>query len=91
MKYLLSLLLLLTGIANAGQEPYEDERVYLYIFMNGQSNIIKYYREEMPDMDFCLERVQKVRLGKHSRATVFCGGVLEGDVSDLKWKANKYR
>jgi hypothetical protein len=77
MKYLLTLALL-SGLSYAGQEPVEDEQVYLYSFIKGERGAIKHYREEMPDRVTCLERKDEILVGPHNRDSWFCGGDIEG-------------
>ena len=76
MKYLLSLLLLLTGIANAGQEPPKEpefQQVYLFILMNGRGQAIKPYNSPYPSLEACHEAIETSKHKGHTKAFVWCG------------------
>ena len=68
MKYLLPLLLL-AGLANAGEEP---DQIYLYIVMNGERNKIKILHDKHDTIEDC-ERALSESKGNHARAVVICG------------------
>ena len=72
MKYLLPLLLL-AGLANAGEEP---EQIYLYIVMNGERNKIEILRDKHDTLESC-ERALSESKGNHARAVVICGRELK--------------
>ena len=86
MKYLLPLLLL-AGLANAGEEPVDDEHVYLYSFIKGERGAIKHYREKMVDRVTCLKHKDEILVGPHNRDSWFCGGDIEG-YDNTPWNIN---
>jgi hypothetical protein len=68
MKYLLPLLLL-AGLANAGEEP---DQIYLYIVMNGERSQIVVLTDKHGSLESC-ERAIENSKQNHARAVVVCG------------------
>jgi len=83
MKYLPPLLLLLlAGLANAGEEPKEDpkkEQMYMYILMNGEQHRIRAFRSQHSSLEDCERAIEAAKHKGHTRAIMVCGTALEGD------------
>lgn len=82
MKYLLSALLLLAGMANAGQEPQDEpeaRQVYLFILMNGERHKIQAYRTEYDTLEGCEHAIETAKHGGHTKAVMFCGTNMDQD------------
>ena len=75
MKYLLPLLLL-AGLANAGEEP---DQIYLYILMNGERHKIQAYRTEYDTLEGCEHAIETAKHGGHTKAVMFCGTNMDQD------------
>ncbi|MDA9091504.1 hypothetical protein N9J84_05290 [Porticoccaceae bacterium] len=75
MKYLLPLLLL-AGLANAGEEPKEGPQIYLYIVMNGTRSHIEVLNDKHDTLESC-ERAIENSKQNHAKAVVICGKDLQ--------------